>query len=86
MKQLQPPLFRFPQAFWECGERIGNAMFFQHPDSGHPQCLNSSKDNYNMKNMKPMCSNSNFGKESACSAGDSGSIPGLGSILIWRIP
>ena len=31
-----------------------------------------------MKNMKPMCSNSNYGKESACSAGDPGSIPGLG--------
>ena len=31
-----------------------------------------------MKNMKPMCSNSNYGKESAGSAGDPGSIPGLG--------
>ena len=31
-----------------------------------------------MKNMKPMCSNSNYGEESACNAGDPGSIPGLG--------
>ena len=28
-----------------------------------------------------MCSNNNYGKESACNAGDPGSIPGLGRFL-----
>ena len=53
----------------------------------HPPMENHTVQFHYPKNSFLECfPDGSDGKESACNTGDLGSIPGLGSILAWRIP